>query len=705
MSRVSTLEVRNVLANWGAFFFTAVASFFLAPFIVHELGNTAYGAWVLLLSLVGYLGLLDLGVRGAVMRFIARLHAMGDHAEAQRFASAALSVFGLSSAIAIVAGIGLAVELDRFFELPASLLSQARIATVLSAVTMALALMNGIYGGIITAMQRFDLLNAAEIVIEMVRIASVVLVLRAGEGLVALASIQLACGALRLAFAFMLSRRLYPELRVVHGEWSRSHIRQIIGYSAASTAIHSAAVVILQLNAIIIGTFIAVSMVTYYSIAASLTQYGKALADGVAYTVPPRVSAQEGRGDMQGARLTALFGGKLASLVHLPIVVTFLLRGDTFIGLWMGPEYATPSGHVLWILSLAFWFIAGRQIMVTTLMGLNKHRVLVPAAWLEAILNGTLSVIFARKFGIQGVAWGMVLPSLLITTAVYPVLFSRAIGVRPSSVWNELWLRPSLAMIPFASATFAVDRLYPSSSLLVFFAQVAAVVGLAAAGGWWIAVTKQERVAIAARIPQRLRGLATLNRKSTPPSAGSLMTTDGALSPTSQETAVALLAFPDRRPLPPGRTPFARAFHKLELGGRYRRNARSEAYMRDLAAEVLGRHVELLDAEAGLLHEPRAGASAERLTAASTIVLLWPDATGYGWRPIERRVLALRRRGARVFVLSGRRRHFELTPMTLTSFRARRLLERLWLGEMVLAAVLLLAAPVLVAWDFARGRR
>jgi hypothetical protein len=157
--------------------------------------------------------------------------------------------------------------------------------------------------------------------------------------------------------------------------------------------------------------------------------------------------------------------------------------------------------------------------------------------------------------------------------------------------------------------------------------------------------------------------------------------------------------------LPPGRTPLRRGLNKLARAGRFKRNARTPDYMRQLAADVLGRDCEILDGEGGLLDERPAVGVAERVAAAGEIVLLWPDATGYGWRLLERRIFALRRRGARVFVLSGRRRHFELTPAVLASFRTRRALERLWLPEVLLGAALLLGAPALVAWDFARGRR
>ena len=86
-------------------------------------------------------------------------------------------------------------------------------------------------------------------------------------------------------------------------------------------------------------------------------------------------------------------------------------------------------------------------------------------------------------------------------------------------------------------------------------------------------------------------------------------------------------------------------------------------------------------------------------------MLLWADATGYGWTPIERAVFSAKPRGATVSALTGRRRAVELTVGTLLKYRGRRLVERLWLAEIVMGLALLLAAPFLVAWDFARGRR
>ena len=165
---------------------------------------------------------------------------------------------------------------------------------------------------------------------------------------------------------------------------------------------------------------------------------------------------------------------------------------------------------------------------------------------------------------------------------------------------------------------------------------------------------------------------------------------------SEHSNTVAILAFPDRPRAAAPLSAAGRVFAKLDKAARYRRNTRSRDYMRSLAvAELPGATILEVDGEL-----PTA-----RIAAAAHVVLLWADAIGYGWTPIERAVFRSKRRGARVLALSGRRRLLELTSGTLLAFRIRRGAERLWLGEIAAAAALLLTAPALVAWDLARGRR
>ncbi len=56
---------RNVMFNWLGTIANMAVGFFLSPFILHHLGQVAFGVWVLTVSVVGYLSLLDVGVQSS----------------------------------------------------------------------------------------------------------------------------------------------------------------------------------------------------------------------------------------------------------------------------------------------------------------------------------------------------------------------------------------------------------------------------------------------------------------------------------------------------------------------------------------------------------------------------------------------------------------------------------------------------------------
>src|SRR5215471_14144525 len=92
---------RNVFSNWAGFACACVISFFLSPFVVRHLGNSAYGIWVLIGSLTGYLGLMNLGVRAGVTVYVARFHAETNDKRASTVASTALAIFLAAGTLAM----------------------------------------------------------------------------------------------------------------------------------------------------------------------------------------------------------------------------------------------------------------------------------------------------------------------------------------------------------------------------------------------------------------------------------------------------------------------------------------------------------------------------------------------------------------------------------------------------------------------------
>ena len=502
---------RSILSNWGAFAFTAVVSFVLSPFIVRSLGDSRYGVWVLLTSLVGNLGLLDLGVRSAVSRYIARYHAGGEHETASRLYTAGLRIFGLAGTLSLAISAGMALLIGTLFKVPPEYVLIGRIVAVLGGLNMAVTLVGGLFGGVLIGLERFDLANGLEVLVGLLRAVAIVVVLKAGYGLIALSLVQLGATLLRGGVSVVLVRRLYAELRLVAGPWDWTMVRLILSYGIAAAMLNAAATLMVSSSSLVLGALLPASMITFWGIAANLNEYARSVVSGISYTVTPRISALQARGDlapMQGAVTTS---ARLTAFVVLPIATTFLLRGASFIGLWMGPQYAALSGRVLQILALTLWPIAGYQVAAAAILGVAKQRRLIPIFFAEAGLNIALSVVLVRSMGVVGAAIGTLIPRLIMSVVVGPWFVRRELGLPLRTFWVVAFLRPTVAILPFAAATWAVERYWPAAHLATYFAQVALALPVAAVGFWFLCLDAAERASLGERM-QTLARKASLLR-------------------------------------------------------------------------------------------------------------------------------------------------------------------------------------------------
>lgn len=142
-----------------------------------------------------------------------------------------------------------------------------------------------------------------------------------------------------------------------------------------------------------------------------------------------------------------------------------------------------------------------------------------------------------------------------------------------------------------------------------------------------------------------------------------------------------------------------KAFGLLIRGSRKKRNPRDESYMRNVAKELLEGNLEFV--EAGALNSTHFADTDE-------IILLWPDAIGYGWHGVEKKIFDLKGSATKVSVLNGRRRYFpfasSVTTLKYQRYACRRFIERFWLGEMVFSIIFVAVTPFIVVYDLVRGR-
>lgn len=490
---------RNILTNWVAYFLSGAVSFFMSPFIVHHLGNSAYGVWVLLVSLTGYLGFLDLGIRGAVTRYIAKFHSEAAHHESSSTVSSACALFVSLGFAAVFASAVFALVAVPHFEIPRAYLRAAQMVVVIAGLNIGVSLVSGVFGGVLVGLQRFDLTNSIAVVGLVLRSIAIVWALKSGLGLVTLASIQL-CGTIaELAAGMVLSRQLYPEIDLRMGNVRRAYVSLIFSFGFFAFLLHMSNYLIYYTDALVIGSFLPVSMVTFFSIGSNLTLYARDLVGGFSRTMTPMASQLEVEAGLAGVQQTSLRAARFCAMLMWPIFITFILRGRTFIGLWMGPSYVDLSGHVLWILSVPWLFGAGTSVIASTMLGISKHKRVVPFAIAEGLGNLFLSIALVRPLGIIGVAWGTAIPNLGVSILFWPWYTRKTLQISIGEYARAIWLLPATACVPFAVCTYLADKFWPAHNLLSFFAQVVCVLPSALIMIWILGLTREERQSFSRR--------------------------------------------------------------------------------------------------------------------------------------------------------------------------------------------------------------
>jgi len=182
-------------------------------------------------------------------------------------------------------------------------------------------------------------------------------------------------------------------------------------------------------------------------------------------------SSFEARSEANSLRALLVHGTRVSLLLFWPIGITLFIRGPRFIGLWMGPEYAVVSGTVLRILLIATFVQSANHASANIVFGMGKHRSV--ALWQigEAAANLLLSVILVRRVGLYGVAWGTVIPELVVNLLLWPRYITRLLDIGLRRFLVDAWLRPLCAVIPYVFVCAYVERFFIPRGILAFVLQ------------------------------------------------------------------------------------------------------------------------------------------------------------------------------------------------------------------------------------------
>jgi O-antigen/teichoic acid export membrane protein len=490
---------RNIFSNWAGYVVTAVIGFLLSPFIVHSLGATGYGLWTLVLSLTGYFGLLDLGIRSSVGRFVARYLALNDHHSANRTLSTAFCILSSGGAIALVATIVIVKFFFHSFHVDPQFETPAKTALLITGLTMSCALPLGVLSSLLVALERYDILSGVTIIGELIRAALIVIFLKLGYGLIAVALIALFTSVAGYTAMAFCAKHLHRPLKLSLTLVDRAMFKELFGFGIYRFIWIVANQLIFYSDSLVIGVFVSVSAITYFAIAGSLINYGRNFVSLVTDTFYPAATRMDAKNDMAGLRELLMLGTKVALLIALPICFGFIFLGKQFITLWMGKEYSS-SAYFLIILTIAQFGSMSQYVSSLVLAGMAKHKLLAYFILAEGIANLILSIVLVRRIGLAGVAWGTVIPDILCMAVIVPWYTLRTLDLSVREYVLRALMGPVVAAVPIVGIGYAFSLMVLTPSWPVFGGEVLVICAVFATTAYFVCLDRSQRALVVNKI-------------------------------------------------------------------------------------------------------------------------------------------------------------------------------------------------------------
>jgi len=494
--------LRNVVTNYLRLIIGGLLGFLVTPVMVHVLGDRDYGLWVTVFSFTGYFGLIDQGIRPSLVRYVSRDHARGDHEGLERTISSALALFTIAGVITLIVTLVVATQFHRWFSVSTVSGRELFEVVLLAGASVAFGFPLGVFGAVLSGLQRYDLGNAIGVGIGILRALAFVLVLRTGGGLVELAWASLAMNLLGHLLTMAIALRLMPGIHLGLSRVNRPALLAIGSYSSVAFLGALASSIAFQTDALVITAFLTAAAVTPFSLAAGLVETVRSLVYSATFVLSPTASEMETRGETSQLHAMLLAGAKYSVLLSWPVLFGLLVFGENFLVTWVGSKYATThawsqifaghgpqasAGQILALLTLPTLLSLPQSTASALMFGVSRHHGVVALSLANALLNLGLSLWWVHPWGLAGVALGTAVPLALLSGVATAFYACRALGLSVSRYLWEGMGRAGLASLAFLIPAQAVNALWhPTGWIPLALAGGGCWLIFAACAWWWV---------------------------------------------------------------------------------------------------------------------------------------------------------------------------------------------------------------------------
>lgn len=453
-----------------------------------------YGVWSLVSGLTGYLGLAELGIRRSVGRYITYHIGRKETEKVNRIISASMAIFVGCGLIVFVAALSIAFFMeDLFTKIPLDMMLHAKLCVLVIALNLWLSFFNAPFNEVLVAHDHFDLVNAINIAVLMIRTAGTVFVLYKGYGMLGLAVTCLFTSVIGITSTNLIARRVFGELRISLSLISKNFVKELFGFGIWAFVSNIAMHLLYYTDTILIAILLGPEMVTFYSIPLMLVLYGKDIVDQISRIIAPQTIRAIAVGDHKELRNLFLWSTKALMFVAIPLFIGLIVFGKEFIVLWMGEEFGAHS-HILILLAIPQLVVMAVSPGGSIIAGLGYVRFGALMTLTQGIVNLGLTLLFVMvmKLGLTGVALGTLVP-MVVANVILALFILRWIKLSVNHFLLNNVVRWVITIFLFGALSYFVSLLPWHGKWCYLILKVAIVICVFIPMGYYILFSKEEK--------------------------------------------------------------------------------------------------------------------------------------------------------------------------------------------------------------------
>jgi O-antigen/teichoic acid export membrane protein len=380
-----------------------------APFLVHKLGLSQYGIWMLVSAILGSIGILSTGFGDATVKYVSTYRGQNNQAGVERTIRATLTInMLLGSLFGLIVWIAAPYSVYHVFKIEPEFYAASIWAIRISAVILVIRSIESVFVSTLRAFERYGPPVKLNVFLRAIVVVSAVALAARGRGVVAIMAATLFWSALIVVFQAIAAKRVAGSLNPLP-TFRKEALAEVFSFGCFSWLQALAGVVFSYADRFLVAALLGTAPVAIYVLCVQITQPIHGFASAAFNFLFPHISSRLEAGETRGPRRVYQFALLSNIAFCIALSAPLVLFGGTFLSLWMGLDFALKGKAVLVILTIAYTILGVNVVPYYALLALGSVRFVSIVNIAGGVLSLLAAIILIPRVGLIGAAVGRLL--------------------------------------------------------------------------------------------------------------------------------------------------------------------------------------------------------------------------------------------------------------------------------------------------------